>query len=105
MTALLVSNPKLLAKSLFQIISAEAFTGLYPSVVRWGRSQRGPRFRRADAASVPIETPPGEEAQFDFSDCSTWAQSVGLVKTASIAIMLDRLCPKPGTPQSYTWAT
>jgi hypothetical protein len=27
---------------------------------------------------VPIETGPGEEAQFDFSDCSTWAQSVGL---------------------------
>ena len=27
------------------------------------------------------------------------------VKIASLAIMLDRLCPKPGTPQSYTWAT
>lgn len=47
-------------------------------MVRWVRTQRGPRFRAADGASVPIETPPGEEAQFDFSDCSTWAQSVGL---------------------------
>ena len=27
------------------------------------------------------------------------------VKVASIAMMLDRLCPKPGTPQSLTWAT
>jgi len=78
LTALLVGNPKLLAKSLFEIISAEGFEGSYPSVVRWVREQRGPRFRRADGASVPIETPPGEEAQFDFSDCSTWAQSVGL---------------------------
>lgn len=78
LTALLVGNPKLLAKSLFEIVSAEGFTGSYPSVVRWVRAQRGPRFRAADAASVPIETAPGEEAQFDFSDCSAWAQSVGL---------------------------
>ena len=78
LTALLVGNPKLLAKSLFEIISAEGFEGSYPSVVRWVREQRGPRFRRADGASVPIETAPGEEAQFDFSDCSTWSRSVGL---------------------------
>ena len=26
------------------------------------------------------------------------------VKIASIAIMLDRLAPKPGTPQALTWA-
>ena len=78
---LLVGNPKLLAKSLFEIISAEGFEGSYPSVVRWVREQRGPRFRRADGASVPIETAPGEEAQFDFSDCSTWSQQVGLAST------------------------
>jgi len=78
LTALLVGNSKLLATSLFEIISAEGFEGSYPSVVRWVRDQRGPRFRAADGASVPIETGPGEEAQFDFSDCSTWAQSVGL---------------------------
>ena len=81
LTALLVGNPKLLAKSLFEIVSAEGFEGSYPTVVRWVREQRGPRFRAADGASVPIETPPGEEAQFDFSDCSTWAQSVGLAST------------------------
>jgi len=78
LTALLVGNPKLLAKSLFEIISAEGFAGSYPSVVRWVREQRGPRFRAADGASVPIETAPGEEAQFDWSDCSAWAREVGL---------------------------
>lgn len=78
LTSLLVGNPQLLAKSLFEIVSAEGFTGSYPTVARWVRAQRGPRFRAADGASVPIETPPGEEAQFDFSDCSTWAQQVGL---------------------------
>ena len=78
LTALLVGNPRLLAKSLFEIVSAEGFTGSYPTVVRWVREQRGPRFRVADGASVPIETPPGEEAQFDWSDCSGWAREVGL---------------------------
>ncbi len=78
MTELLVGNPSLLATSLFEIIRAERFDGSYPSVVRWVREQRGPRFRRADSASVPIETAPGEEAQFDFSDCSAWSQRVGL---------------------------
>jgi len=75
---LLVANPKLLARSLFEIIAAEGFGGSYPTVVRWVRAQRGPRFRAADGASVPIETAPGEEAQFDFSDCSGWSESVGL---------------------------
>jgi transposase len=74
---LLVGNRLLLATSLFEIISAEGFDGSYPTVARWVRAQRGPRFRRADKASVPIETAPGEEAQFDFSDCSSWAQRVG----------------------------
>jgi transposase len=78
LNALLVGNKQLLATSLFEIIRAEGFDGSYPTVVRWVREQRGARFRRADAASVPIETAPGEEAQFDFSDCSAWSQRVGL---------------------------
>jgi transposase len=78
---LLDGNPKLLAKSLFEIISAEGFSGSYPTVVRWVRDRRGPRFQRADGASVPIETAPGEEAQFDFSDCSAWSRSVGMGPT------------------------
>ena len=78
LNALLVSNSSLLATSLFEIIRAEGFDGSYPTVARWVRDQRSPRFRRADTASVPIETAPGEEAQFDFSDCSEWSQRVGL---------------------------
>ncbi len=78
LTALLVGNSSLLATSLFEIVRAEGFDGSYPTVVRWVRAQRGPRFRRADSVSVPIETGPGEEAQFDFSDCSAWSQRVGL---------------------------
>jgi transposase len=76
--ALLTANKNLLATSLFEIVRVEGFDGSYSSVARWVRDQRGPRFRRADAASVPIETAPGEEAQFDFSDCSAWSQRVGL---------------------------
>ena len=76
--SLSVANKNLLATSLFEIVRAEGFDGSYPTVARWVRAQRGPRFRRADSASVPIETAPGEEAQFDFSDCSAWSQRVGL---------------------------
>jgi hypothetical protein len=89
LTALLVGNPKLLATSLFEIVSAEGFTGSYPTVARWVRAQRGPRFRAADGASVPIETPPGEEAQFDWSDCSAWAREVGL--GADVVVLRDDL--------------
>jgi hypothetical protein len=39
---------------------------------------RGPRFRAAVAASVPIETAPGEECQFDFADVSSWTVEWGL---------------------------
>lgn len=77
LNSLLVGNPRLLASSLFEIVKAEGFPGSYPSVARWANEQRGPRFRRADSASVPIETAPGEEAQFDFSDCSSWAERAG----------------------------
>ena len=34
LSALLVGNPKLLATSLFEIISAEGFSGSYPTVAR-----------------------------------------------------------------------
>ena len=78
LNSLLIGNTSLLATSLFEIVRAEGFDGSYPTVARWVRAQRGPRFRRADSASVPIETGPGQEAQFDFSDCSAWSQRVGL---------------------------
>ena len=53
---------KLLAGSVFEIIAAEGLDGSYPTVVRHLRDLRGPRFRVRPAASVPIETAPGQEA-------------------------------------------
>lgn len=76
--ALIAPPSKLLSTSVFEIITAEGFTGSYPSVVRYVRERRGPRFRVAPQVSVPIETAPGEECQFDFSDCSARARSFGL---------------------------
>lgn len=75
---LLRPAPKLLATSAFEIISAEGFAGSYPTVARHLRYLRGPRFRCATEVSVPIETAPGEEAQFDWSDCSAWTERWGL---------------------------
>jgi transposase len=64
---LLRRNPRLLATSVFDLRRAEGFAGSYPTVVRHVRAVRGPRFRQLEV-SVPIETGPGEEAQFDWSD-------------------------------------
>jgi len=64
--ALLGRHPRLLATSVHNKLLAEGFGGSCPTVVRAVREIRGPRFRAAAAASVPIRTGPGEEAQFDF---------------------------------------
>ena len=69
---------KLLATSVHEILKAEGFTGSYPTVARYLRDLRGPRFRPAPAVSVPIETAPGEEAQFDWSECKAWTERWGL---------------------------
>lgn len=75
---LLCRSPKLLATSVYDILRAEGFAGSYPTVSRHLNALRGPRFRSASAASVPIETAPGEECQFDFSDVSAWTVGWGL---------------------------
>jgi transposase len=75
---LLEANPRLLATSVFAIISTEGFEGSYPTVSRHVRTLRGPRFSRADKASVPIVTAPGEECQFDWSDCCDFGELFGL---------------------------
>ena len=75
--ALLSAKPRLLATSIFDIVVAEGFGGSYPTVVRYVRSVRGPRFRAAAIVSVPIETAPGEEGQFDWTDCNDWADRWG----------------------------
>lgn len=75
---LLEQNPRLLATSVFAVLSLEGFSGSYPTVSRYVRSLRGPRFKSADKASVPIVTGPGEECQFDWSDCCDFGELFGL---------------------------
>ncbi len=69
--------PRMQAVSIHHRLVADGFEGSYPTVVRAVRDIRGPRFRAAEAVSVPIHTDPGEEAQFDFCDLSSWARRVG----------------------------
>jgi transposase len=75
--ALLSVNPRLLATSIHDRLQAEGFTGSYPTVVRFVRGVRGPRFKTGRESSVPIETAPGAEAQVDWSDCGAWARRWG----------------------------
>jgi transposase len=75
---LLEANPRLLATSVFAIIGTEGFEGSYPTVSRHVRALRGPRFRRAEKVSVPIQTAPGEECQFDWSDCCDFGELFAL---------------------------
>jgi transposase len=74
---LLAAKPRLLATSIFEILNADRFGGSYPTVARYVREVRGPRFRAAPSVSVPIETAPGEEGQFHWSDCNDWATRWG----------------------------
>jgi transposase len=76
--ALLAPPSRILSTSVYEVLQAEGFTGSYPSVVRYVRARRGPRFSPGPKVSVPIETAPGEEAQFDFSDCSDRSAAFGL---------------------------
>jgi transposase len=79
---------KLLATSVFEIISAEGYEGSYPSVARYLCELRGPRFRSGVALSVPIETAPGAECQFDWSDCSDWTKRWGLGEVSCFGAIL-----------------
>lgn len=75
--AMLEKWPRLQAVSIHNRLVADGFEGSYPTVVRAVRDIRGPRFRAVESVSVPIHTDPGEEAQFDFCDLSSWAARVG----------------------------
>lgn len=75
--ALLRAHPRLLGVSVHNKLRAEGFAGSYPTVVRAVRDVRGPRFRAAAAASVPVHTDPGEEDQFDFADLDDVAAAWG----------------------------
>ena len=74
---MLTSSPRLQSVSVRNKLRAVGFDGSYPTVVRAVRDIRGPRFRTADAVSVPIHTDPGEEAQFDFCVLDDWAARFG----------------------------
>ncbi len=75
--ALLEAHPRLLSISVHNKLRADGFDGSYPTVVRAVRDNRGPRFKAANAVSVPIHTAPGDEAQFDFCDLGSWAARFG----------------------------
>jgi len=75
--ALLELHPRLLSISVHNKLKADGFDGSYPTVVRAVRDNRGPRFKAANAVSVPIHTAPGDEAQFDFCDLGSWAVRFG----------------------------
>ena len=74
---LIETYPRLLGVSVFNKLRAEKFSGGYSTVTRELRAIRGPRFRAAEVASMPIHTDPGEEAQFDFCNLSDWAARWG----------------------------
>jgi len=74
---MLEAHPRLLSVSVHNKLRADGFDGSYPTVVRAVRDNRGPRFKAANAVSVPIHTAPGAEAQFDFCDLSSWAVRFG----------------------------
>jgi len=74
---MLKAHPRLLAISVHNKLNAAGFDGSYPTVVRAVRDNRGPRFKAANAVSVPIHTAPGDEAQFDFCDLDGWAARFG----------------------------
>lgn len=74
---LLRAQPSLLSTSVHDVMAAEGFDGSYPTVARAVRQVRGPRFVAAKAASVPIETAPAAEAQFDFADLCEEAKGWG----------------------------
>jgi transposase len=74
---LLALNAALQATSIMRIISDEGFDGSYPSLTRYLRDVRGSLRGRAPAVAMPIDTAPGEEFQFDWSDCNPWARRWG----------------------------
>ena len=86
---LLRAAPLLLATSVFEILRAEGYAGSYASVVRDLRARRGPRFRGRAQVSTRIETPPGEEAQFDFADCSAWGDEWGISNLVCFSAILS----------------
>jgi len=66
----------------------EGFDGSYPTVARHLNALRGPRFRAAAQVSTRIETAPGEECQFDWSDINAWSCEWGLGEVQCLSTIL-----------------
>jgi transposase len=75
---LLAHNAELQGSSIMRVIGAEGYEGSYQTLARYLHSVRGPT-RGAVTLTMPIETTPGEEFQFDWSDCNTFARRWGFV--------------------------
>jgi transposase len=73
---LLAHNADLQGSSVMRVISAEGYTGSYQTVTRYLHSVRGPT-RGQVSVTMRIETMPGEEFQFDWSDCNYFARRWG----------------------------
>jgi transposase len=86
---LLRTAPLLLATSVFEIVRTEGYTGSYASIVRDLRTRRGARFKGRRAVSTRIETPPGEEAQFDFTDAAAWGNAWGIAELVCFSAILS----------------
>jgi transposase len=74
---LLAHNPALQATSILRVLEPEGFDASYPTLTRYLRTVRGPSRGKTPPVAVPIETGPGEEFQFDWSDCNVWARRWG----------------------------
>ncbi len=73
---LLAHNADLQGSSIMRVIEAEGYAGSYQTLTRYLHSVRGPT-RGAVMVTMPIETVPGEEFQFDWSDCNSFARRWG----------------------------
>lgn len=74
---LLAHNDELQGTSIMRVLRAEGFDGSYPSLTRHLRDVRGPSRSKPSVVTVRIETGPGEEFQFDWSDANHWARLWG----------------------------
>ncbi|MGB1505224.1 MAG: hypothetical protein ACPHDT_07040 [Acidimicrobiales bacterium] len=69
---LIEKHPRLLGISVFHCLQGR---GLHRRLFNSGEGAApdpGPRFKAADRVSVPIQTDPGEGAQFDFCHLDEW---------------------------------
>lgn len=75
---LIGAYPRLLGIGVHNKLHAEGFAGGYSTVTRELRAIRGPRFRAADGASMPIHTDPGEEFLCGFLHRASYVEPANM---------------------------